>query len=126
MIIMSNHVYGIIHILPNGGVGPRAYPIVPSCKRKIDCKPIENGHPRGDAPPMEPLSLSDVVHRFKSLTTARYRHGVYEKRWLPFNRRLWQRNYHDEIITNERDLTRLRKYIASNPEIWGSKSRNPA
>ena len=41
------------------------------------------GQARGPAPTGR-LSLLDVVHRFKSLTTARYRHGVMQNHWQPF------------------------------------------
>ena len=34
------------------------------------------------------LSLPDVVHRLKSLTTALYRHAVVQKNWTPFPDRL--------------------------------------
>jgi REP element-mobilizing transposase RayT len=39
------------------------------------------------------LALPDVVQRFKSLTTARYRHHVTISGWIPFPGRLWQRSY---------------------------------
>jgi len=120
MIIMPNHVHGIIAILPVGGVGPCAYPNETSPPGKNNDQCIKNGHPRGDAPPIKPLSLSDVVHRFKSFTTAKYRHGVYENKWSPFNKRLWQRNYHDQIIRNQRDLHQIRDYIKQNPKRWNS------
>ena len=62
------------------------------------------------------MSLSDIVHRFKSLTTSRYRHGVLQKDWPPFPGRLWQRNYFERIICNERELNHIREYIMQNPE----------
>jgi putative transposase len=39
------------------------------------------------------LSLGDVVHRFKTMTTKRYTDGVKRSGWRPFEGRLWQRNY---------------------------------
>jgi putative transposase len=71
------------------------------------------------------MSLPDVVHRFKSLTTARYRHGVYERGWQPFPGRLWQRNYYEHIIRNERALQRIREYIMNNPARWDLDIENP-
>jgi putative transposase len=61
------------------------------------------------------MSLPDVVQRFKSLTTARYRHGVFHNNWQPFPRRLWQRNYYERIIRNDHELDRIREYIMHNP-----------
>ena len=71
-IVMPNHIHGIIVL-------------------------------HGDNDRMVPsrLSLPDVVHRFKSLTTTRYREGVTTVGWTPFPGRLWQRNYYEHIIRNE-------------------------
>lgn len=38
--------------------------------------------------PNTSMKLGDVVHRFKSLTTAKYRHGVYNQEWPAFEKRL--------------------------------------
>jgi REP element-mobilizing transposase RayT len=61
------------------------------------------------------MILGDVVHRFKSLTTAKYRHGVMELGWTPFPKRFWQRNYHESIIRDEASLDKIRRYILNNP-----------
>jgi len=63
-------------------------------------------------------SLFDVVRWFKSLTTAKYRHGVRDEDWTPFPGRLWQRNYYEHIIRNERSLEATRAYIYNNPANW--------
>ena len=79
-IAMPNHIDGIIAIV---GAGPRACP--DSVERQT------NGQPQGVAP--TGLSLSDVVHRFKTMTTKRYADGVKQKGLPPFSAKLWQRNY---------------------------------
>jgi REP element-mobilizing transposase RayT len=71
------------------------------------------------------LSLPDVVQRFKSLTTARYRAGVLEHGWPPFPRRLWQRGYYEHIIRHDRSLSSIRRYIEDNPSRWPSDEENP-
>ena len=71
------------------------------------------------------MSLPDVVHRFKSLTTARYQRGVLRDGWLPFPGRLWQRNYHEHVIRDEEDLNRIRQYIIDNPGRWEDDAENP-
>jgi len=71
------------------------------------------------------LSLPDVVHRFKSLTTTRYRDGVNNDNWPPFPGKLWQRNYHERIIRNEKELHQIRQYIHDNPAQWESDDENP-
>lgn len=64
------------------------------------------------------LSLPDVVHRFKTMTTKRYIDGVKNNGWKSFDKRLWQRNYYEHIIRNEEDLLKIREYIANNPLNW--------
>lgn len=70
------------------------------------------------APTKKPLSLPDVVHDLKSLTTHRYILGVREKQWQPFPGRLWQRNYYEHIIRDEKDYLSVYDYIISNPVNW--------
>ena len=129
--IMPNHIHGIIILTYDGsdphvgagppvGVGPRAYP-----------NPI-TGQPQGVVPTGQSqvvaptvMSLPDVVHRFKSLTTARYRKGVTENRWMQSCTRLWQRNYYEHIIRNEDELNSIRQYIEDNPLKWEMDRENP-
>jgi len=42
------------------------------------------------------------------------------------NRQLWQRGYHDHVIRDEADLTRVREYIATNPIRWMHDPENSA
>jgi REP element-mobilizing transposase RayT len=70
--------------------------------------------------------LPDVVHRFKSPTTAHYRKGVIQKTWPPFSGRLWQRNYYERVIRNEDELNLIRQYIFDNPLKWTLDRENPS
>jgi len=104
-VIMSNHIHGIVIIV---GAGPCACP--------DSILPETNGQPQGVAPTK--LSLSDVIHRFKTMTTKRYTDGVKNQGWPPFSDKLWQRNYWEHIIRNEDDLNLIREYIHNNPAQW--------
>jgi REP element-mobilizing transposase RayT len=84
------------------------------------------GQPRGAAPTSDRPALPDVVHWFKSLTTARYRHGVADCHWMPFPGRLWQRNYYEHIVRDETDMQRIQEYIATNPMRWEQDQLHPA
>jgi REP element-mobilizing transposase RayT len=110
-VVMPNHIHGIISL-----VGTE------SCAR-----PAENGQPRGVAPTVDrtALSLPDVVHRFKTLTTKRYVDGVKQLGWREFSGRLWQRNYFEHVIRSEDSLTRIRQYILDNPARWEFDRENP-
>ena len=72
-----------------------------------------------------PLSLADIVRRFKTFTTRHYVIGVKRHGWPPFSGRLWQRNYYEHIIRNERSLNKIRQYIADNPARWPDDPENP-
>lgn len=63
-------------------------------------------------------SLSKIIQWFKTMTTNEYIRGVKEKRYKPFEKRLWQENYHDHIIRDEKDYMRIQKYIIENPILW--------
>lgn len=100
------------------GATPRGCPKMPTND------PVKNfGQARGPAPTK--LSLPDVVHRFKSLTTHKYTMAVKKSGWFPFPGRLWQRNYYEHIIRDEDDLFGIRRYIADNPARWEDDEDNP-
>lgn len=106
-VVMPNHLHGIV-VLTTVGAGPCACP--------------GGGQPRGVAPTM---SLPGVVHRFKSLSSTRYRQSLTQKDWSPLSNRLWQRNYYEHVIRNENELNRIREYILYNPLQWQFDRENP-
>jgi len=77
MQIMPNHLHGII-VVREVGTAPRGRPL----------PGIENGQARGPVP-TGCISLSDVIERFKSLTTKRYLEGVRAHGWYSFSGKLW-------------------------------------
>ena len=90
-VVMPDHFHGIIVLMPDNISG---------------------------AIPKKPMTLPDVVQRFKSLTTAKYRHGVANLGWTPFPKKFWQRNYHEHIIRDEESCKKIREYILNNPIAW--------
>ena len=70
------------------------------------------------SPTDDGVSLFDVVGAFKSLTTNAYIHGVRQFGWQPFEKRLWERSFHDSIIRDEVHFEKTRKYILGNPHRW--------
>ena len=59
--------------------------------------------------------IRDVVGWFKTMTTNDYIRNVKQNGWLPFNKKLWQRNYFEHIIRKDNSLERIALYIANNP-----------
>ena len=128
-VVMPNHVHGLIVLtgpIPAAPVaaGPRACPD-PTQPHDFDGQPRSTDRQPPGVAPTKRMSLPDVVHRFKSLTTARYRHAVYERGWQPFPRRLWQRNYYEHVVRDDRSLQRIREYILNNPARWDMDVENP-
>ena len=123
-VVMPNHIHGIIVIV---GATPRGCP--GSLSRGVSGGPRKGGQPRGVAPTENvgnrqnaenagdtgTLSLGDMVHRFKTMTTKRYADGVKQSGWRRFPGKLWQRNYWEHIVRNEMELGRIRQYIHTNP-----------
>ncbi len=116
-VVMPNHVHGIIILTEPVGAGLRARPVA-----KTPPPPRPTGQPRRVAPT---ITLPDVVHHFKSYTTAQYRKNVAKRNWPPFPGKLWQRNYYEHIIRTEKTANRIRQYIAANPFRWEFDRDNP-
>jgi REP element-mobilizing transposase RayT len=56
-----------------------------------------------------------MIQWFKTMTTNEYIHNVKQNRWEPFDGKLWQRNYYEQIVRDELSLRRVREYIINNP-----------
>ena len=100
-IVMPNHVHGIIWII-NETVGAE--------RRSAPTKTIV--HPR---------SLGSVIRAYKSAVTyaANGLHPTGQRGAV-----LWQRNYYEHVIRNEKDLKAKRDYIFSNPLNWENDDEN--
>jgi REP element-mobilizing transposase RayT len=73
------------------------------------------------APANERLApLSEVVRAFKTYSARRVNllRGV-------SGAPVWQRNYYERIIRDDRELEHVRRYIAENPSHWTEDDENP-
>ena len=134
-VVMPDHIHGVVR-LTGVGAGPCACPACdgvgfagdgvvtgvgagpcacPACDGVGFAGDGVVGQARGPAPTM---SLPDVVHRFKTLTTKRYIDGVAQGGWPRFPGKLWQRNYYEIIVRNDTALANIRAYIRDNPAHW--------
>jgi len=146
-ILMPNHIHGIIIIV---GADPRVRP--DNNKEQMQNKdtgfkgegehvgsPLRGSQQRGsqqrdlqqrgsqqqNSSKQQTVSLFQIMQWFKTMTTNEYIRNVKQNNWPPFNKRVWQRNYHDRIIRNENELNRIREYIINNPRKWDSDTENP-
>jgi putative transposase len=129
-VIMPNHFHGIIFLSDRRGepcVRPNEYII----RRGKPCvRPIQQGdhknvdHKEGDHRGTRENSLGRIMQALKSVTTVEYVRGVHHINWPPFPGRLWQRDYFERIIRNEKELNVIREYIINNPARWADDPEN--
>jgi putative transposase len=79
----------------------------------------QSGKPEKGAASGAP-TLGDVVRTFKSISAI-----LLNRRLSRTGRPLWQRNYYEHIIRNERSLNAIRNYILNNPIRWSDDPENP-
>lgn len=103
-MIMPNHFHGIIFIV---GADLCVCP----------------GNPKQGAHTGAPLHR--MVQWFKTMTTNEYLRQIHEKGWQRLDGRLWQRNYYERVIRNDRELNLIREYIRDNPLNWVLDNENP-
>jgi putative transposase len=116
-VVMPNHIHGIVRIVGAHGVRPNVG-ANGVCPIGDDIRPKEGE--RRSPLPMRPRSVASFVAGFKSATTRRIR----ELR-ATMCRSVWQRNYYEHIVRNERELSQIREYIATNPLRWAFDRENP-
>lgn len=115
--IMPNHIHGIIALndtpTPVGaGFTPAPNTMQPRCDngQPFDGQPFD-GQPQGIAP-----TVFDIVGAYKSLVA----NGCLEiyKSKNEIMGKLWQRNYYEHIIRNEKSYQNISEYILNNPSKW--------
>lgn len=63
--------------------------------------------------------LGGLIGAFKTVSTK----NINLLRGAP-GETVWQRNYYERIIRNDRELDAIRKYIQANPHHWNSNQKN--
>lgn len=97
-IIMPNHFHGILII---------ETPFIDTKNIRADTR----------SAPTNP-TVSSIIGAFKSITTKEYINNVKSDSWPLFHKKLWQKNYYEHIIRNEKSLEEIREYITNNPRSW--------
>jgi putative transposase len=105
-VVMPNHFHAILSILPT--VEGSLVSIV-----------------NGRVPTRGTPTLGEMIGAFKSITTNQYISGVKHQKWTPFDRKLWQRNYYEHIIRDDRSFKILQSYIQDNPLRWEIDQLHP-
>ena len=96
-IIMPNHIHGIIII----NVGANNY---------------------------SPLQINQFRSPFRTIGSIIRGFKIGVTKWFRANTNVynvWQRNYYEHIIRNEKELNKIREYIINNPLRWHLDRENP-
>jgi putative transposase len=128
-VIMPNHVHGIIFILERRGTvsHPVGVPVPKddgenSISQNNNAVGITQG---GETPPLRTFegtpTLGQIVAYFKYQSTKEMNKVEDASTVTKF----WQRNYHEHVIRNEKDLQNKADYIEANPLLWGEDDENP-
>ena len=115
-VVMPNHIHGIVWIEREPIVVSRP-PVPPVTPVGVDVAPIRRGLRDG----LEPGSLFVIIRTFKAAAAKRINTLCGTR-----GARVWQRDYYDRIIRDDRELDRIRQYILDNPRKWAEDKHNPA
>ena len=111
MVVMPNHIHFIIENIGSVGADLRVCPndsnISKTEKRVSEILGEHAGSP-----------LHRVLQWFKTMSTNEYIRGVKNNNWIPFDGKLWQRNYWEHIIRNDQSHQKISDYIINNPSKW--------
>lgn len=107
-VIMPNHFHGIIWIVDGRGTARRAPTTGGLGETSADFTPT---HEQFGKPVVG--SIPTIVRAFKSAVSRR----INLARCTP-GKPVWQRNYWEHIIRDEKDLTNAQAYILNNPAQW--------
>ncbi|MBA7485499.1 hypothetical protein ES707_21046 [subsurface metagenome] len=114
-IIMPNHIHAIVYLYltvgANGGL-----PLINKSQIFNNKIPQNWMNKRANCHSplqMKPKSLSSFISGFKSTVSRKIGFSV------------WQRNYYERIIRNEKELEKIRQYIQDNPYKWADDEDNP-
>ncbi|MCX7838639.1 MAG: transposase, partial [Anaerolineae bacterium] len=114
-VVMPNHVHGIIVIVDDAA--PRRGEAFFGLSRKPkNASPLHPQPPRGT----QSGSVGAIIQNFKSVS-ARKINASRDTAGAP----VWQRNYYEHIIRNEKSLHAIRAYIENNPAHWAQDDENP-
>lgn len=102
-VVMPNHIHGIIFIDDCGdGDGGRK----------------EGGGGRGTQPLRRP-TLGQIVAYYKYQTSK-----IINRMRNTIGMSVWQRNYYEHVIRNEKELNQISEYIVNNPLQWELDKEN--
>lgn len=122
-VIMPNHVHGIIILVDDDGRGGSS--VLGKTNLPDDSSAGTESLLINQTRPYVVKSkprhgLPEIVRAFKSFSARRI-NRLRKTDGIP----VWQRNYYEHIIRNEREMDNIYRYIESNPARWNDDDENP-
>jgi putative transposase len=106
--LMPNHVHGLIEV----GNLPKTSALASLESDSLACE-------SGNRPVVVRRSLGAIVRSFKSAATKR------AHRELGLTGEIWQQNYFERVVRDEREFSDTCRYIFENPLMWDRDEENP-
>jgi len=101
-IVMPNHVHGIIEL----------------SQKNINDVRVENFQPvRNEFQKIIPHSIGSIIRGYKIGVTKWFRNNTVRVQNVE-PPPIWQRNYYEHIIRDEKSYQRISEYIINNPKNW--------
>ena len=101
-IVMPDHIHGIIEL-----VGVQNFVAV----GVQDFEPLGNEHHHHEYQKIIPRSVGSIIRGYKIGVTKWFRENQ-------MGTRIWQRNYYEHVIRNEKSCQLISQYIINNPGRW--------
>ena len=111
-VAMPNHFHGILVIHDLGRGGSRSAPM-------DDGRPTNLGDSRIAPTAIKRKPLGGLIGAFKTVSTKQI-NLLRNTDGQP----VWQRNYYEHIIRDEREMDRIYRYIEANPARWAEDDEN--
>lgn len=102
-VVMPNHMHGIIMI---------------NCRGEV-ASPFSGLEGR-ETLPLQKTTLGKIVAYFKYQAAKQINHIRNTS-----GQQVWQRNYYETVIRNEKELQSIREYIVNNPMQWELDTEHP-
>ena len=120
-VIMPNHVHGIIVLIDDGrGGSSKTGGIIASDDLTVSAQPMPINQTRPYVKTKPRHGLPEIVRAFKSFSSRRI-NRLRRTNGIP----VWQRNYYERIIRNDREWENIHRYIEANPLLWMEDEENP-
>ena len=119
-IVMPNHVHGIIELIKIGSptivsvpfVGVENFQPLQSPNESISYESRQN-----DFQKIIPHSIGSIIRGYKIGVTKWFRNNMVRvQNFEP--KPIWQRNYYEHIIRDEKSYQHISDYIINNPKNW--------